>query len=153
MKILSDSRQPLSVLHQLYCVTPSLSSTLTSSGFFLFVRTAHSMAHFENLQTLICNTWRMKDQLDLTLLFYFTSYVLNTFRTLIYPSSGACDCVDKLPHRSSCSQLVVCVGDLVRVVLGGVRFAGFSLQNEHHQIPAATKAPTHNELRTRRPMW
>ena len=34
-----------------------------------------------------------------------------------------------------------------------VRFAGFSLQNEHHQIPAATKAPTHNELGTRRPMW
>ena len=28
------------------------------------------------------------------LLFYFTSYVLNMFRTLIYPSSGACDCVD-----------------------------------------------------------
>ena len=26
------------------------------------------------------------------LLFYFTSYVLNMFRTLIYPSSGACDC-------------------------------------------------------------
>jgi len=23
---------------------------------------------------------------------YFTSYVLNMFRTLIYPSSGACDC-------------------------------------------------------------
>jgi len=31
--------------------------------------------------------------------------------------------------------------------------AGFSLQNEHHQITAATKAPTHKELRTRRPMW
>ena len=30
------------------------------------------------------------------------------FRTLIYPSSRACDCVDELPHRSSCSQLVVC---------------------------------------------
>ena len=30
------------------------------------------------------------------------------FRTLIYPSSGACDCVDELPHRSSCSQFVVC---------------------------------------------
>ena len=27
----------------------------------------------------------------------------------------------------------LCVGDLVRLVLGGVRFAGFSLQNEHHQ--------------------
>ena len=30
------------------------------------------------------------------------------FRTLIYPSSGARDCVDGLPHRSSCSQFVVC---------------------------------------------
>ena len=30
------------------------------------------------------------------------------FRTLIYPSSGACDCVDELPHWSSCSQFVVC---------------------------------------------
>jgi hypothetical protein len=25
------------------------------------------------------------------------------FRTLIYASSGACDCVVELPHRSSCS--------------------------------------------------
>jgi len=32
------------------------------------------------------------------LLFYFTSYVLNMFRTLIYPSSGACDCVVELPQ-------------------------------------------------------
>ena len=31
------------------------------------------------------------------------------FRTLIYPSSGACDCVVELPHRSSCSQFVVCL--------------------------------------------
>ena len=30
------------------------------------------------------------------------------FRTLIYPSSGPCDCVAELPHRSSCSQFVVC---------------------------------------------
>jgi len=45
----------------------------------------------------------MKDQLDVTLLFYFTSYVLNMFRTSIYPSSGACDCVVELPHRWSCS--------------------------------------------------
>jgi hypothetical protein len=42
------------------------------------------------------------------LLFYFTYYVLNMFRTLIYSSSGVCDCVDELPHRSSCSQFVVC---------------------------------------------
>ena len=42
---------------------------------------------------------------------------------------------------------------LVRLVLGGVRVAGFSLRNEHHSKPPAPKAPTHNELRTRRPMW
>jgi len=30
------------------------------------------------------------------LLYYFTSYVLNMFRTLIYPSSGACDCAVEL---------------------------------------------------------
>ena len=42
------------------------------------------------------------------LLFYFTYYALNMFRTLVYPSSGACDRVDELPHRSSCSQFVAC---------------------------------------------
>ena len=47
----------------------------------------------------------------------------------------------------------LCVGDLVRLVLSGARFAGFSLQNEHHLKPNNTKAPTHNELRKRRPMW
>jgi len=30
------------------------------------------------------------------------------FRTLMYPSSAACDSVVELPHRSSCSQFVVC---------------------------------------------
>ena len=34
--------------------------------------------------------------------------VPNMFRTLIYQSSGTCDCVVELPHRSSCSQFVVC---------------------------------------------
>ena len=42
---------------------------------------------------------------------------------------------------------------LLRLIFGGVRFAGWSLQNEHHQISAATRTPTHSELRTRRPMW
>ena len=42
------------------------------------------------------------------LIFYLTSYVFNMFRTLIYPSSGACDCVVELPHRSFCSRFVVC---------------------------------------------
>ena len=55
--------------------------------------------------------------------FYFTYYLLNMFRTLICPPSGACDCVDGLPHRLSCSVFVVCWG-LLRMMFGGVRFAG-----------------------------
>jgi len=42
------------------------------------------------------------------LLFYFTSYVLNMFRTLIYTSSGACDYSVELPHWSYCSWFDVC---------------------------------------------
>jgi len=42
------------------------------------------------------------------LLFYFTSYVLNMFRTLIYPSPGACDYSVELPHWSYCSWFDVC---------------------------------------------
>jgi len=42
------------------------------------------------------------------LLFYFTSYVLNTFRTLIYPSSWAWDYSVELPHWSLCFWFVVC---------------------------------------------
>ena len=72
----------------------------------------------------------------MSLAIYFTYYALNMFRTLIYPSSGACDCVDELPHRSSCSQFVVCwsfccgwylvVFVLQAEAFGGVRFAGWS---------------------------
>ena len=42
------------------------------------------------------------------LLFYFTSYVPNMFRILIYPSSGACDYSVELPHWSYCSWFYVC---------------------------------------------
>ena len=56
-------------------------------------------------------------------------------------------------HLLYSQHVSLCAGDLVWLVLSGARVAGFSLQHEHHQIPAAPKAPTHNELRTRRPMW
>ena len=39
---------------------------------------------------------------------FFTSYILNMFRTLIYPSSGACDYSVELPHWSYCSWFDVC---------------------------------------------
>ena len=41
-------------------------------------------------------------------IFYFISYVLNMFRTLIYQSSGACDYSVELPHWSYCSWFDVC---------------------------------------------
>jgi len=43
--------------------------------------------------------------------FYFTSYVLNMYRTLIYPSSGAC----------------------------GISVAGFSLPHGYHSNPTTPK--------------
>jgi len=46
-----------------------------------------------------CNSWRIKDQLDITC--YFIS-LLNMFRILISPSSGAWDCAVELLHRSCC---------------------------------------------------
>jgi len=52
--------------------------------------------------------WYPCFRLKHNLLFYFTSYVLNMFRTLIYPSSGACDYSAELPHRSYCSWFDVC---------------------------------------------
>jgi len=44
----------------------------------------------------------------MSLVIYFTSYILNMFRILIYPSSGAWDCAVELQHRSFCSRFVLC---------------------------------------------
>jgi len=57
--------------------------------------------------------------------------VLNMFRTLIYPSSGACDCVDELQHRSSCSQFVVCW----RFGAAGFRWCSFCRLKPAKQTP------------------
>jgi len=55
-----------------------------------------------------CDSCRIKDQLDVTCYFYFTSYVLNMFRTLIYPSSGARNYSVELPNWSYFSWFDVC---------------------------------------------
>ena len=49
----------------------------------------------------------------------------------------------------------LCVGNLVRLGLSSARVAGFSLKPAKRTPPntSHTKSPTHNELRTRRPMW
>jgi len=58
------------------------------------------------------------------LLFYFNYYALNMFRTLIYPSSGACDFVDELPHRSVLFSVRCVLEFLLRLIFGGGRVAG-----------------------------
>jgi len=63
-----------------------------------------------NIPTVEC--MKTKDQLDVTCNFYFTSYMLNMFRTLIYPLSGACEYSVELPHWS-CVLGSMCVGDSV----------------------------------------
>ena len=61
-------------------------------------------------------------------MFYFNSYVLNMFRTLIQPSSGACDFSIVSPHWS-CVFVSVCVGVSVWLGWGGIRVAGFYAQD------------------------
>ena len=59
--------------------------------------------------------------MSIVILFNFS--VFNMFRTLIYPLSRARDCAVELPHW--CFVLgSLCVGDLVRLDLSGVRVAG-----------------------------
>ena len=57
--------------------------------------------------------------------FYFTSSMLNIFRTLIHPSSAACDFSIVSPHW-------FCVGVSVWLGWGGIRVAGFSLPHGYH---------------------
>ena len=59
------------------------------------------------------------------LLFYFTSSVLNMFRTLIHSSSGACDFSVLSPHWL-CVLVPMCVGVSVWLGWGGIRVAGWS---------------------------
>jgi len=66
---------------------------------------------------------KTKDQLDVTCYFYFTSYALNMFRTLIYPSSGPYDYSAELPHWS-CVLGSMCVGVSVWLGWRGIRVAG-----------------------------
>jgi len=74
--------------------------------------------------------WQLKNKRPTwcNLLFYFTSYVLNMFQTLIYPSSGACDYSVELPHWSYCSWFDVCWS-----------FVSFNLQHGYHPNPTTLK--------------
>jgi len=61
--------------------------------------------------------------MSLVIKFNFTHSMLNMFRTLIHPSSGACDFFVASSHRS-CVLVSICVGVSVWLGWGGIRVAG-----------------------------
>ena len=72
--------------------------------------------------------------MSLVIMFYLTSSMLNMFRTLIHPSSGACDSSIESPHWSC-----------------GLGWNPFSRLNPATWIPpqpSHTETPTHIETRT-----
>ena len=85
--------------------------------------------------------------MSLVIKFYFTSSMLNKFRTLIHPSSGACDFSIVSPHWS-CVLVSVCRCGWVGVV--SVEQAEVVLQPATRipPQPSNTDTPTHTETRT-----
>jgi len=64
--------------------------------------------------------------MSLVIKFYFTSSMLNMFRTLIHPSSSrACDFSIESPHWL-CVLVSMCVGVSVWLGWGGISVAGFT---------------------------
>jgi len=80
--------------------------------------------------------------MSLVIKFYFTSSTLNMFRTLIHPSSGACDFSIVSTHWS-CVLVSLCVGVSMWLRWSGIRVAGwsfsFSLLHGYHSNAATSK--------------
>ena len=75
------------------------------------------------------------------------------FRTLIYPSSEACDYSVELPHWSIVLGSM-CVGVMVWLGWSGIRVAVVLQPATRIPLqPNHTETPTHIEPRTIRPMW
>ena len=73
--------------------------------------------------------------MSLVIKLYFTSSMLNMFRALIHPSSGACDFSIESPHWSC-------------VLGGGIRGVVSGLQPGHYSsLPAPNLQPTANQER------
>ena len=85
--------------------------------------------------------------MSLVIKFYFTSSMLNMFRTLIHPSSGACDFSIVSPHWS-CVLVSMCVGVPVWLGWGGIRVAGCSLLHRYHPNQPHRNPNTHRNKNT-----
>ena len=121
---------------------------LTDTSLYIYICVKHfGMANIKLSSTFLKNkrpTW-------CHLLFYFTSCVLKMFRTLIYPTSGACDYSIELPHWSYCSWFDVCWS------FGVVGLEWYPWKRKPATRiplqPKHTETPTHIEPRTIQPMW
>jgi len=74
--------------------------------------------------------------MSLAIVFYFTSSMLNMFRTLIHPSSGACDFSILSPH---------CFGV---AGLGWYKCSSLQPATRIPHQPSHTETTTHIEIRT-----
>ena len=72
------------------------------------------------------------------LVFYFTSYVLSMFRTLIYPSQELATILLNY-HIGRIVLGSMCVGVSVWLGWSGIRVAGWSLQHGYHSNPTTPK--------------
>jgi len=79
--------------------------------------------------------------------FYFTSSMLNMFRTLIHPSSGPCDFFYCITTLVVCSCFDVCWGFSV-AGLGWYPSNGFQPATRIPPQRSHTETPTHIETRT-----
>jgi hypothetical protein len=99
-------------------------------------RTVQPVVTIPTELTCLLELKNKKNQLDVTCYFYFSSYILNTFRALICPSSGVCDYVFELPHWLIsflvCSVLELGCGS-ARVVSGlqAVRIPPYKIHTRH----------------------
>ena len=78
--------------------------------------------------------------MSLFIKFHFTSSMLNKFRTLIHPSSVACDFSIVSPHWS-CVLVSMCVGVSVWLGWGGIRVAGSRTHDQCDDTIEKSQAP------------
>ena len=82
--------------------------------------------------------------MSLVIKFYFTSSMLNTFRTLIHSPSAASDFSIVSPHWSRV-LVSMCVGVSVWLGFSGIRVAGLK-KNTHARARAHTHTHTHTHI-------